>query len=807
MYQRIPRPKRTVFFHEKRAQTACVALRLIAVSLLGGIVPPLMGAQAIPDFNRDIRPILSGSCWVCHGPDESSRKASLRLDIREHALRPGESGKPALNLSDPDKSEILRRVRSSDPTFQMPPSGNGKPLTQQQIQTIRDWIAAGAPYDKHWAYKKPVRPAPPAVVRKGWVKHEFDHFILARLEKMQLAPSPEADRWTLARRLALDLTGIPPTLEQAQKFVGDVSADAYERLVDGLLASPAFGEHWARVWLDLARYADSAGYADDPLRTIWPFRDYVIRAFNANLSFDRFTLEQLAGDLLPDADDEKRTATAFHRNTMTNSEGGTDDEEFRNAAIVDRVNTTMTVWMGTSMACAQCHTHKYDPLTQEEYFKMFAIFNNTEDADRPDEAPLLDLSPPSEKAARNEIESELKRLENVAKQGKTSERSNRIAELKRDLSKFKPLTVPVMRELPDDKRRVTQIHERGNFRTLGAKVTPGVPAVFHPLPADAPADRLALAKWLMAEQNPLTARVLANRIYEQIFGVGLVRTSEEFGTQGEPPSYPELLDWLATEVVRQKWDLKQILKLLVTSATYRQNSAVSDKLREMDPENLLLARGPRFRMSGEVVRDQALFVSDLLSGKMYGPPVRPPQPSLGLSAAFGSTLDWKPSEGEDRYRRSLYTEWRRTNPFAALATFDAPSRETCVVRRPRSNTPLQALVTMNDPMFIEAAQALARRAAAYEGSDADKVRHVFQLCLIRPPSEAEALRIQRTLDAVRARLHREPGTVEQLLACPASANGQKPSARPADQESAVQLAAWAVVASSLLNLDEMMMRP
>lgn len=804
---KIPSRKRAVFFHEKHSLAACLALRLLTACLLLGSAMGSTAAPAGPDFNRDIRPLFSANCWVCHGPDESSRKASLRLDLREHAVRLGESGKPALNQKDPEQSELLRRIRSSDPAVQMPPPGKSKPLTPQQIQTIREWIAAGAPYDKHWAYKKPIRPETPAVSRRGWAKNDFDHFILARLEKLEIPPSPEADRWTLARRVALDLTGLPPTLEQARQFVNDDSAGAYERLVDGFLASPAFGEHWARLWLDLARYADSAGYADDPLRTIWPFRDYVIRAFNANLTFDRFTLEQLAGDLLPDANDETRTATAFHRNTMTNSEGGTDDEEFRDAAVVDRVNTTMTVWMGTSMACAQCHTHKYDPLTQEEYFKMFAIFNNTEDADRPDEAPLLDLSPAADKAARKALLSELKNLEELAKDRQTLEHSNRIAELKRDLSKSKPLTVPVMRELPEEKSRVTQIHERGNFRALGAKVTPGVPAVFPPLPAGMAPNRHALAKWLVDDENPLTARVLANRLYEQIFGVGLVRTSEEFGTQGEAPSYPELLDWLATEVVRVKWDVKQMLKMLVTSATYRQSSAMSGKLRERDPENLLLARGPRFRMQGEVVRDQALFVSGLLSCKMYGPPVRPPQPSLGLSAAFGSTLDWKPSEGEDRYRRSLYTEWRRTNPYASLATFDAPSRETCVVRRPRSNTPLQALVTMNDPTFIEAAQALAKRVAAYDGNDADKVRHVFQLCLIRPPSEAEVNRIDKTFREFNDRLQREPKTVEQILACPSGADRQQAPSSRLDDKSAAQLAAWTLVASSLLNLDEMMMRP
>lgn len=770
------------------------------LALAAAVATPISAADI--DFNRDIRPILADNCFTCHGPDEGSRKSGLRLDLRDHALGKGESGNVAILPSDPKQSEVLRRITSDDLAYRMPPPKVGKKLSDTEIRQLTKWIEFGAPYAMHWAYVKPTRPALPTVEDSSWPKNELDRFILARLEQEGLNPSPEADRWTLARRLALDLTGLPPTLEEAEAFARDTRSDAYERWVDALLAKPAFGEHWARMWLDLARYADSAGYADDPARTIWSYRDYVIRAFNENKPFDRFTLEQLAGDLLPENADtnhtadaeESRVATAFHRNTMTNNEGGTEDEEFRNAAVVDRVNTTMSVWMATSMACAQCHTHKYDPLTQEEYFKLFAIFNNTEDADRPDEAPVFDLSSRETKEDRARLESELAQLEAAAKRAASAQTSNRLAQTRRELAQIKPVTVPVMRELPPEKRRETRVHERGNFRAPGAKVTAGVPAVFPPLPADAAADRLALARWLMAPDNPLTARVLANRLYEQIFGNGLVRTSEEFGTQGELPTHPELLDWLATELPRNGWDIKRHLRLLVTSATYRQSSKTDDALQQRDPENVLLARGPRFRMAAEVIRDQTLFVSGLLSPKMFGPPVRPPQPSLGLSAAFGSTLDWKTSEGEDRYRRGLYTEWRRTSPYASMATFDAPSREICTIRRPRSNTPLQALVTLNDPVFFEAARALARRIAAFTGPAGERASYLFRLCLIRPPTAEENARIIEFHNAAANRLAGAPADAKEIVGDIAASGNQ-------------DLAAWILVANVLLNLDEFLMRP
>jgi len=828
------------------------------------------------DFNRDIRPILTENCYKCHGPDQGARKANLHFDVRAEPLKPTKSGRIPIVPGAPDKSELIARITALEPKKHMPPPQSGKKLTSSQIGLLRNWIAQGAPYALHWAYVKPTRPPLPEVKDPGWRRNPIDRFILARLEREGLRPSAPAERHLLIRRASLDLTGLPPTPQEVDQFTGDASPQAYENLVDKLLNKPAYGEHWARMWLDLARYADSAGYADDPLRTIWAYRDYVIRSFNANKPFDRFTIEQIAGDLLPDATEEDRVATAYHRNTMTNNEGGTDDEEFRNAAIVDRVNTTMSVWMATSMGCAQCHHHKYDPISQEEYFQLFAILNNTEDADRADEAPVMKVYTEEQEKQRAPLEQEIAELhlkfknprpesaaarfqweeafplelvwqnalgrscfpvsqrELLAQYAATPEKilgtlalapakrtelqsadlleyfqahiapemesdRKRLDVLEHKLAAIEPTTVPIMRELEGAKRRKTHIQIRGNFLALGEEVTEGVPAVFPPLPKTEPPNRLALARWLVDENNPLTARVLANRLWEQIFGIGLVRTVEDFGAQGDLPTHPELLDWLATDLVARHWDIKAFVKLLVTSATYCQSSLVTPQLQERDPDNRLLARGPRLRMPAEEVRDQALYVSGLLSPKMYGPPVRPPQPSLGLTAAFGSSLDWKTSEGEDRYRRALYIEWRRTNPYASLATFDAPNREVCALRRPHSNTPLQALVTLNDPVYVEAAQALARRMAKAPGSTPERVAYGFRLCLTRPPRDTELKRLMEFYGAVWDDFDKDHDKAEAMATAPLGT--------PTRQGDVVTLAALTAVGNVLLNLDETLMRP
>ncbi len=803
-------------------------LRTVALGCAGFVLiaaPPSAGAP--PDqpvsFNRDIRPLLSNNCFQCHGPDDKERKADLRLDTQE-GLFGDLGGHAAVVPGKPGESELLRRVTSTEKVDKMPPPKSGKKLSPADIDLLIRWVKQGAPYNRHWSYTKPLLPALPAARKSAWPKNPVDRFILSRLEREGLAPAPEADRYTLIRRVSLDLTGLPPTWQEVQSFVQDTDPKAYEKQVDRLLEKSAYGEHWAYQWLDLARYADSAGYADDPPRTIWLFRDYVIKSLNANKPFDQFTIEQIAGDLLPHPSEEQLVATAFHRNTLTNNEGGTVDEEFRNVAVVDRVGTTMAVWMGTTMACAQCHNHKYDPITQEEYFRFFAFFNNTQDSDKADESPILSTYTPDQMRRQHQLEAEIAALKaefsqevRTASEGQKNDQhiafSNHphsgaselkyfsilLANRRKQLADIKPITVPVMREMAGNQRRVTKIQHRGNYLDLGKPVTEGVPAAWVPLPAGAPVNRLTLARWLVAPENPLTARVIANRYWEQLFGVGIVATSEDFGMQGDLPVHPELLDWLANELVRSKWDVKAFLRLLVTSAAYRQSSLVTPELQLRDPENRLLARGPRFRLSAEMVRDQALFVSGLLSAKMYGPPVNPPQPAIGLRAAFGSEIDWKVSGGEDRHRRALYTMWRRSNPYPSMAAFDAPNREVCTIRRVRTNTPLQALVTLNDPVYMEAAQALARKAAAEgEAGPVERVRYLFRVCLGRSAEEAECERVVKLYEQSLERFRLEPEQAKKLATDPLG-----PLPKNSDP---AELAAWTVVGNVMLNLDETLMK-
>jgi hypothetical protein len=579
------------------------------------------------------------------------------------------------------------------------------------------------------------------------------------------------------------------------QFVRDTRPDAYLRLVDRLLADPAYGERWGRVWLDLARYADTAGYAQDPERTIWRYRDWVIKAINANLPFDQFTIEQLAGDLLPSASTETLIATAFHRNTMTNSEGGTDDEEFRVAAVVDRVNTTGQVWLGLTVECAHCHDHKYDPILQEEYFGLFALWNNTADADRGDESPNLEEWSPEQDERRQALTRAIARLETLATE---DPQRKQLDALRSELKQIQPTRTPIMRELPSDQWRTTQIHVRGNFRQKGDKVEAGVPDRLGPEGID---NRLEFARWLVRPNNPLTARVTVNRYWEKIFGTGIVQTSEDFGSQGELPSHPELLDYLACELVDSGWDSKQLVRLLVTSATYRQSSRVVPEVLERDPRNRLLSHGPRSRLSAEAVRDQALAAAGLLSRTMYGPSVRPPQPKLGQNAAFGGSVDWDPSPGEDRYRRGLYTFWRRTSPYPAMITFDAPSREFCTVRRIQTNTPLQALVTLNDPVFVEAAQGLARRMMGHgSGRNANEIATAgFRQVLARRPEPAELASLVELYQNTRSHF---AGQQEQARALATDPLGPLPP-----ELDLLDAAAWTVVANVLLNLDETLSPP
>ncbi|MFQ3593481.1 MAG: PSD1 and planctomycete cytochrome C domain-containing protein, partial [Gemmataceae bacterium] len=709
---------------------------------------------------------------------------------REKATQELRSGDRAIVPGDPAKSTLLARVSLADGPERMPPKG--EPLSAKQVAILRDWIAQGAKYETHWAYLAPVRPAAPALKNPAWVRVGFDAHILARLEKEGLAPTPEADRATWLRRVTLDLTGLPPTPQEVRDFLADHRADAYERVVDRLLASPAYGEHQARYWLDLARYADTNGYEKDERRSIWPYRDWVIRAFNANMPFDQFTLEQLAGDLLPEATTDQKIATGFHRNTMTNTEGGTDDEEFRVAAVVDRVNTTMEVWMGTTMACAQCHNHKYDPFTMRDYYALFAIFNNTADGGR-SLAPVLELPTDQEQLQRSllmgSIDSQKKSralVGAIAGPGAAERLHPSLPRLLQQLASIRPASTLVMQELP--RPRQTHLLIRGNHKSKGQRVLPDTPAALPPRGPGVPANRVGLAKWLTAADNPLTARVLANRLWARFFGRGLVETSEEFGSQGEPPSHPEVLDWLATELHQLHWDLKAFQRQIVLSATYRQASRVGPDQLARDPFNRLLSRGPRFRLDAETIRDQALAIGGLLYPVQGGPSVFPHQPE-GVWFQPYSGDRWVVSSGGDRYRRGLYTFWRRTAPYATFMAFDAPSREVCTERRPRSNTPLQALATLNDPAFVEAAIGLARRMLR-EGQD-DPLGFGFLATVGRLPSQRERAAIQPLIEQTHARYLKDRARAKALIASLADGSLDE-----------VQWATWTVVANVLLNLDE-----
>ena len=974
--------------------------------LLPGLVliPSLRAAEPDP-FTTEVRPILARHCFKCHGPDDKARKAKLRLDLRESAVRVLAPGKP-------DQSELLRRISSSDSNVVMPPPAVKNPLTDAQKQALRDWISKGAKYSEHWAFVPPKRPELPAVKRANWPRNGIDYFILGRLEAEGLSPSPEADLYVLVRRLYLDLIGVPPTPEEAAAFVHDKSPKAYENLVDKLLSDPRYGERWARRWLDLARYADTNGYEKDRPRSIWPYRDWVIDALNADKPFDQFTIEQLAGDMLPNASESQRIATGFHRNTMLNEEGGIDPLEFRFHAMTDRVATTGAVWLGLTIGCAQCHTHKFDPIPQRDYYRFFACLNNADEplldvhdpavqkrraeiqrqidekiAELPHKIPAKDLEkkfgewlarerartvawrvlrpieaksnlphltiqpdnsifvtgdqsksdryrlkfraaspgvsalrlevlpddrlpqhgpgrvyyegspgdfnlsdfavlvngkklkiakathsfangnngaafaiddnmqtgwsiaggqgrphyaifqlaeplpagefevqllferyyasglgrfrltattapkPPEAREATNEIEAlflipdaklTAAQRDQLLKQYLTTtpdlaKERQAIDQLRRQIPAL-PTTL-VMQERPPENPRPTFVHNRGEYMQPTEKVEPGALSMLNPPRIS---NRLELARWLVSPENPLVGRVTVNRQWQAFFGTGIVRTLQDFGYTGEPPSHPELLDWLATEFIRNGWSMKALHKLIVMSATYRQDSRVTPELLEKDPNNRLMARGPRVRLEAEMIRDCVLAASGLLSRKMHGPSVYPPQPASVTTEGTYGAIAWKPSPGEDRYRRGLYTFAKRTAPFAAFAAFDAPSGEVCVARRDVSNTPLQALTLLNDSVFTEAAQALGRDMALRKGTTAEKVGLLFRRCLTRSPTNDEAASLVRFYEAQKKRLASGELDAEKIA-------GKGPG-------DAAERAAWTALARALFNLDEMIVK-
>lgn len=767
----------------------------------------LQAAETPVDFERDIQPIFVSRCYECHGA--KTQKSDYRLDLGTVAFRGGESEIAGIVPGKSSESHLIQLIRDESLDYApMPPKG--EPLTDDQIALLTRWIDEGAdwpnpdePHDltKHWAYQKPTWPDFPQVQNTEWVQNPIDRFILARLENEDFEPNEPADRYALIRRVYLDLIGLPPTPEQADAFANDKDPKAFEKVVDELLASPAYGEKWARHWLDLARYADSNGFEKDSPRVIWPYRDWVIRSLNQDLPFDQFAIEQIAGDMLPGATRDQIIATGFNRNSMINEEGGVNPEEAQAKALYDRIDTVSTVFLATTMACVQCHDHKYDPFDHAEYFGLYAIFNNQESDFRIvnthsalNGGPTVEVPSREHKLLIEKLDREKTQIEAQLRLKPTNSAvlHERLWELNALYPKRSMPTTMVMRELPEP--RVTHLHEGGAFGAPGEVVQPGLPKVWPALPGGVEVNRLTFARWLVSPENPLTARVYVNRVWQQYFGTGIVKTTEDFGTQGEKPVHPELLDWLALNFQFQGWSMKSLHRLIVTSAAYQQSSNVSPEKLERDPYNRLLTRGARFRLPAEAIRDQALFASGLLSQKIGGPSVFPPQPP-GIWKMPYSGRKWETSQGEDRFRRGLYTWWQRTAAYPAFMTFDAPSREATCSERPRTNTPLQALITLNDPVYMTASLALARR-AMIEPEANKKLEFMFRQVLVRPPTPGERFRLLAYYDQQFANFRGDPIAADKVVA----GDGSLPeldATLPKDQ-----LAAWTMLANVLFNLDE-----
>ncbi|WP_346236959.1 DUF1553 domain-containing protein [Niabella insulamsoli] len=872
------------------------------------------------DFNTEVKPILNKKCISCHGGVKQSGGFSVLF--REEALAKTESGKPAIVPGKPDESEFIRRLTLNDPEERMPYKHD--PLPKEEIKILKAWVKQGAEWGKHWAYIPVMKESIPDE-NDDWIQNDIDRFIFEKLEAEELSPSAPADKATILRRISLDLTGLPPSPEIAKQFLSDPSEKAYEQLVDALLASPRYGERWTSLWLDLARYADTKGYEKDAHRSIWRYRDWLIKAFNENKPYDQFLIEQIAGDLLPNATDEQYIATAFQRNTLTNDEGGTDNEEYRTAAVLDRVNTTWEALMGTTFACVQCHSHPYDPFKHEDYYRFMAFFNNTRDEDTFEDFPLLReyrnadsakfeslklwLSQNATPASYNNIIRFLKTGQPVINSVVTDQMTNsaladtkwlslrnnascRIKKVNLNdkaelmfryatgneggvwklhldsaggpllatatlkptkgweiatiditptggvhdiwLSYYNPklqsandngamfswfyfkepfparqqpgfdtafkyyndlaasgdyIATPILVENPADLFRTTNIFERGSWLSKGDAVQPGVPSVLNKMPEGAPKNRLGLAMWLTDKQNPLTARTMVNRLWEQLFGFGIVETLEDMGTQGMAPTHKALLDHLSWRFMNDyKWDVKALLKEMVMSATYRQRSEVSDALLKKDPGNKFYARGPRVRLSAEQIRDQTLAVSHVLSTEMYGKSVMPYQPE-GIWNSPYNGAEWKLSEGDDQYRRAVYTYWKRTAPYPSMIGFDAAMRDVCLPRRIRTNTPLQALSTLNDFAFWDMARHFADHINKTAGGDIRKqISEGYEAMLYKP---IPASKLNKLVELYN----------ESVKSLASGASDAKKILGP-EQKPDIKKAAMVVVANAMLNLDE-----
>lgn len=751
---------------------------------------PIVGAICLPinslaessgsiQFNRDVLPILSRTCFPCHGPDDGSRQADLRLDLQEEALR---TIKPVIVAHRADASLVLQRIASRDPEMRMPPSDSKQQLTDHDVEVLRSWINEGAAWGEHWSFLPLRHDRPPLVGEDKWPRNAIDNFILAQLEKQSLVPSSEAVKTTLLRRVTLDLVGLPLLLSDRDEFLADARPDAYERFVDRLLASPHFGERWGRHWLDAARYADSSGFEGDPPRTVWKYRDWVINAMNDDLPFDEFVIKQLSGNLLPNASVDDRIATGF----LLNSQQDGGSEPSRLDAVVDRVNTLGAVFLGLTVGCAQCHSHKFDPLTQREYYGLFAFVNAADEV-------KLEFALPEQLARRDALAAQLASLtaertayaekvpaERLKSDAGYLERCATIDALSRRIPEF--VSALVLQPAPP--QRTTTIFVRGDYSQPGEKVSPDVPHVLPPLP-EGNRTPLELARWLVSPQQPLTPRVTVNRIWQQLFGRGLVETENDFGIQGARPTHPELLDWLASEFAHRGWRTKRLIRQIVGSAAYQQSSHHRIDLEQSDPENHQLARQSRLRLEAEVIRDIALSVGGLLSTKIGGPSVFPFQHD-GVMINRATPAPWNISPGEDRYRRGLYTHYWRLTPHPQLQTFNAPDAITSCTRRQNSNTPLQALSLLNEPTFADASEELARQLVADQFTrDDDRVDRVFVICLSREPTGEERRQLVEVLTAAKSRLA---------------------SSDPALSKEAIELAAWKQLTRTIFNLEEFIVR-
>jgi len=828
--------------------------RLWAV-LAAMIAGTMCRSAAAQDFSREIQPILSNHCYKCHGPDSKERQAGLRLDEREAALKPAESGEPAIVPGKPEHSELIRRIEFTDPEHRMPPEDGGKPLTAAQIDLLKRWIKGGADYARHWSYVKPTKPQVPA----GQAAQPIDRFLEAKYVEQKLTPGQVADRRTLLRRLSFDLVGLPPMPAELDAFVNDKSDNAVAQVVERLLASPHYGERMALMWLDLIRYGDTGGYHSDNHRDVWMFRDYVINAFNQNKPFDQFTKEQLAGDLLPNRTPEQWVASGYNRMLMTTEEGGAQPKEYTAKYGADRVRNIAAAWLGLTLVCCECHDHKYDPYTMKDFYGLAAFFADVQEkaVGRQDQTPITTTENAAKLAefeaavtsAQKALDEATAKLETKLPDWEESLKSpefkgekppqaiadilalepkKRNAKQKKSLLDHFHAQVPELKPLRDalakavaekanfsknipttlvsmsGPPRTVRILPRGNWLDeSGEPILPSTPAYITVSAVKSKEDkrltRLDLTNWLVAADNPLTARVFVNRVWKLMFGYGLVRTPEDFGMQGERPTHPELLDWLAVDFCEHGWDVKRLVKQIVLTKAYQRTSVPTAEHKKIDPLNLYLARQNRFRLDAELVRDNALAISGLMVDKLGGPSVKPYQPAGYWAYLNFPTRDWVADKGENQYRRGLYTYWQRTFPHPMMLAFDAPSREECVADRPRANIPQQALVLLNDPTFVEAARVLAEKTLAPAGkSNDERVAWLFTKAVGRAPQPEEASVLLKLLDKHEQAYASEPAGADKILAV-----GDMPVGKDVNR---LQLAAWTSVARAVLNLHETVTR-